>query len=180
MVTTGLDQARRARLIQDAPEPFATLMAWTEPFRTFNAYGLFARMTPTRPEILLEGSADGVTWKAYDFRWKPGDPARAPSFVAPYQPRLDWQMWFAALAGDCRRVGWFLQFEHRLLEGSPAVLALLASNPFPERPPAIVRARLEEYHFTDRETRARDGTWWRSRPLGLFCPPVSLRDLERR
>ena len=105
----------------------AKLLAWLSPFRSINRYGLFAVMTTTRPEIIVEASEDGVHWEPYVFRYKPQDPRRAPGFVAPHQPRLDWQIWFAAL-GDLWMNPWFVRFLIRLLEGSPAVTALLAST----------------------------------------------------
>src|SRR5439155_6023285 len=93
------------------------------------------------------------------FKWKPGDPKRGPAFVAPHQPRLDWQMWFAAL-GDYRANRWFLSFMVRLLQGSPEVLGLLEKNPFPAGPPRYLRAVLYQYHFTDFALRRADGDWW--------------------
>jgi lipase maturation factor 1 len=104
-------------------------------------------MTKTRPEIIVEGSEDGVTWRAYDFKYKVGKVEEAPPIVAPHQPRLDWQMWFAAL-DDVHQEPWFINFLVRLLQGSQPVLGLLRSNPFPGAPPRYVRARLFEYHFT--------------------------------
>lgn len=155
------------------PEPLAAAYARIQPFRTLNAYGLFRVLTRTRPEIVVEGSVDGETWHAYGFRWKPGEVQRAPRFVAPHMPRLDWQMWFAAL-GDHRENDWFLRFTERLLRGSPPVLALLADNPFPNSPPKYVRAQLYEYRFTSREERRRTGAWWRRELLGPYAPRVSL------
>src|SRR5262249_7651570 len=111
------------------------------PFDSFNNYGLFAVMTTSRPEIIIEGSADGQTWKEYEFRYKPGDVARAPQWNAPHQPRLDWQMWFAAL-GNYRHNPWLLNFMVRLQEGQPSVTALLKKNPFAQAPPRYVRALL--------------------------------------
>jgi predicted DCC family thiol-disulfide oxidoreductase YuxK len=140
------------------------------PFRSVGTYGLFAVMTTSRPEIVVEGSADGVKWLPYEFRWKPGDPNRRPAFVAPHQPRLDWQMWFAAL-GRCEDNPWFQSFERRLLEGSPPVLGLLARNPFPNEPPRYIRTTVYDYHFTDFATRRSTGAWWQRRPLGAYCPP---------
>jgi len=143
------------------------------PARSLNPYGLFAVMTTSRPEIIVEGSDDGETWRAYAFRWKPGDPARRPGFVEPHQPRLDWQMWFAALGGfEGNR--WVAALLARLLEGEPEVLALLAENPFPDSPPRHVRAVVYDYRFTDRESRARDGAWWRRTIVGPYSPVFSL------
>ena len=145
------------------------------PFRMVNSYGLFQVMTTRRPEIDIEGSADGVTWKPYVFRWKPGPLDRRPEFVAPHQPRLDWQMWFAALS-DFRQEPWFLSLCQRLLEGSKPVLALLSRNPFPGAPPRFVRATVYDYHFTDAATRRATHAWWRREPVGLYCPVLTLED----
>lgn len=157
------------------PRAALAFIQWIEPLRSVNRYGLFAVMTTRRPEIIVEGSDDGRTWKPYEFRWKPGDISRRPGFVAPHQPRLDWQMWFAALA-SCEENPWFVNFLARLLQGEPAVLHLLRKNPFPAGPPRFVRATLYDYHFTDSETRRRAGAWWRREPLGLYCPVIS-RDM---
>jgi hypothetical protein len=153
---------------------FLGVGAGLEPLRSTNTYGLFAVMTTMRPEITLEGSDDGVDWKAYRFRWKPCELNRRPLFTTPHMPRLDWQLWFAALAGDCRSQPWFLRFEQRLLEGAPEVLGLLRENPFPTHAPRYVRARLDEYTFTS--WGATD--WWRAEDAGLFCPPLALRSSE--
>ena len=140
-----------------------------------NPYGLFQVMTTRRPEIDVEGSDDGVTWKSYVFRWKPGPLDRRPEFVEPHQPRLDWQMWFAALS-DFRQNLWFLSFCQRLLEGSKPVLALLANDPFPRAPPRYLRATVYEYRFTDRATRRVTAAWWRRQRLGLYCPVLTLQN----
>jgi hypothetical protein len=131
-------------------------------------------MTTQRNEIIVEGSEDGEKWLAYEFRYKPGDVNSAPRWVQPHQPRLDWQMWFAAL-GNYRSNPWFVNFAVRLLEGSPTVTGLLANNPFPGRPPQFVRAMVYEYTFTDFETHRRTGAWWTRQPRGQYLPPVGLR-----
>ena len=154
------------------PRPVAALARAAEPLRLVNSYGLFAVMTTRRDEIEVEGSADGRTWKAYEFRWKPGDVMRRPEFVAPHQPRLDWQMWFAAL-GTVDENPWFERFLARLLEGSPPVVGLLAGNPFPGSPPRFVRARLWRYHFTDAAERRASGAWWRREAAGVYAPELS-------
>jgi len=148
-------------------------MVWLEPFRSVNAYGLFRVMTTERPEIVIEGSDDAQTWRAYEFRWKPGDPLRRPRFVEPHQPRLDWQLWFAALS-SYEYVSWFPAFEARLLEGSPDVLRLLRSNPFPDHPPRYVRALLYRYQFTTAAERRATGAWWIRELVGAYSPTVSL------
>ena len=174
LLVSGTETAVRLFRVRNLPPPLLELLELVSSLRTVNSYGLFAVMTTTRPEIVVEGSNDGVRWLPYDFKWKPGRLDRAPPFVAPHQPRLDWQMWFAAL-GDYRGNPWFLNFLVRLLQGSPAVLALLEKNPFPDRPPRQVRAVLYEYHFTDFAARQATGEWWRRERKGLYCPEISLR-----
>jgi hypothetical protein len=130
-------------------------------------------MTTARPEIIVEGSNDGQTWVPYEFKYKPDDLKRRPHFVAPHQPRLDWQMWFAAL-GNYQGNRWFINFCVRLLQGSPEVLRLLERNPFPGKPPRYIRAVVYDYHFTDRETHFQTGDWWRRESKGLYCPVLSV------
>jgi predicted DCC family thiol-disulfide oxidoreductase YuxK len=155
------------------PRPLASLYSAVAPFRSLNNYGLFAVMTTSRPEIIIEGSNDRIDWRAYEFRWKPGDVTRPPGLVAPHQPRLDWQMWFAAL-GSVRENPWFVNFLARLLEGSPDVLALLGHNPFPDAPPRFVRALLYDYKFTRHGEDPR--AWWKRELIGTYCPAVSQQD----
>lgn len=140
------------------------------PLRIVNTYGLFTVMTVMRPEIEIEGSNDGERWLAYEFPYKPGPVDRPPPVVAPRQPRLDWQMWFAAL-GTYQENRWFSDFMIRLLEGEPPVLRLLQYNPFPNAPPKYIRARIFLYHFTHFGERA----WWRREEEGLYFPPASLK-----
>ena len=154
--------------------PLARVHSLLAPLRTVNGYGLFAVMTTQRREIIVQGSNDGHEWKTYEFRYKPGAPDRALPAVAPYQPRLDWQMWFAAL-GRVETTPWFQSFLARLLEGSPEVLSLLEKNPFPDQPPKFVRAILDNYTFTPPEEREQSGAIWNREPLAIYCPPASLR-----
>jgi len=147
-----------------------TVLRIADPLRIVNSYGLFAVMTTTRPEIIVEGSNDGVTWLAYEFPYKPGGVNRRPPIVAPLQPRLDWQMWFAAL-GSYQNNRWFVNFMLRLLQGEPSVLRLLSYNPFPNGPPRYVRARTYLYTFTHFGERA----WWAREETGTYLPAVSLR-----
>jgi hypothetical protein len=149
------------------------LEARLAPLRSLNPYGLFRVMTRERPEILIEGSDDGADWRPYVLRHKAGPLARRPPWAAPHQPRLDWQMWFAAL-GSYRTTPWVESLLARLLEGSPQVLALLAQNPFPERPPRYARATLWSYRFTTRAERRASGEWWRREYLGPYSPVLSL------
>ncbi len=154
------------------------LMELTAPFGMVNSYGLFAVMTTTRVEIVIEGSNDGSEWLAYEFPFKPGDVRRAPPWVAPYQPRLDWQMWFAAL-GNYRENPWFVALARRLLEGSPDVLKLFSINPFPATPPRQLRAVVYEYRFSDPMTKRNMGAWWHREPMGRYLPSITLDDLKR-
>ncbi|HEY9871559.1 MAG TPA: lipase maturation factor family protein [Candidatus Obscuribacterales bacterium] len=155
------------------PRSLRRLLSWQAPLHIANSYGLFAVMTTQRPEIIVEGSMDGRTWRAYEFKHKPGNLKRPPTWVAPHQPRLDWQMWFAALS-DYRSNPWFVNFVVRLLQGSQPVLSLLAYNPFPDEPPTYIRALLYDYHFTDWQTRKQTGHWWRRSLIGIYFPAASL------
>ena len=129
------------------------------PFRSVNGYGLFRVMTTDRPELILEGSMDGIRWQSYEFRYKPGAVGRRPRFVAPFHPRLDWQLWFAAL-DPVGSLGWLEALADRLRAGVPEVLALFRENPFPGTPPRFVRAVLYDYRFSTAEERKRTGAWW--------------------
>jgi lipase maturation factor 1 len=144
-------------------------------FGFVNEYGLFASMTTSRPEISIEGSNDAVDWQPYIFPYKPGPLNRAPGWAEPFQPRLDWQMWFAAL-GNYRENPWLLRFMERLLEGSPPVLQLLERNPFAGKPPKYIRAMVYDYRFTTFEERRQTGNWWKRELKGTYFPPISLRN----
>jgi lipase maturation factor 1 len=159
------------------PSPMVSLYRTLAPLRSFNGYGLFAVMTTARPEIIIEGSNDGQTWTAYEFKYKSGETTRRPAFVAPHQPRLDWQMWFEALnvmQPHYEPSSWFTNFCVRLLQGQPEVLSLLKTNPFPNTPPHYLRATVYDYHFTDFATRHETGAWWRRESIGPYCPVLSL------
>ncbi len=156
----------------DPPALAKTVDRLIEPLRIANAYGLFAIMTTQRHEIVLEGSYDGVDWREYEYRYKPGDVTRRPRWNIPHQPRLDWQMWFAAL-DDPRNLTWFPRFLQRVLENDPSVLALLGKNAFPDKPPLYVRAQLYDYAYADSE-EAANGQWWHRRLLGPYFPAVQL------
>jgi len=127
-----------------------------------NSYGLFRVMTTDRPEIVIEGSADGVNWREYEFIWKPGNPMREPTFTTPHMPRLDWQMWFAALEiyYDRQMPPWLPLFCAQIRNGNPAVLGLLDQNPFTNAPPQNIRVQLYLYHFTTPEEQQNTGAWW--------------------
>jgi predicted DCC family thiol-disulfide oxidoreductase YuxK len=173
-----------ARLIYGAFKPEAewsgflgSVYSRVEAFRIANGYGLFRVMTKDRKEIVIEGSADGLDWKPYEFKWKPGDVSRAPGWCAPHQPRLDWQMWFAALGNPRERL-WFSQMVISLLRGKAPVAALFEKNPFPAAPPHYIRATLYRYRFTNAEEHRQTGAWWKREELGEYLPSVSLEDVQ--
>ncbi|MGB6552417.1 MAG: lipase maturation factor family protein [Candidatus Binataceae bacterium] len=143
------------------------------PLRIVNSYGLFAVMTTALPEIIVEGSDDGVHWREYGFKYKPGDVMRRPLWNFPHQPRLDWQMWFAALGTESESP-WFPLFLQRLLENSPKVTALLGSNPFPDKPPLYVRALLYDYRYSSPKEKEQTGAWWVRQPEGIYFPAIGL------
>lgn len=168
-----------ARLSKRAKPPRALVRLHDAlaPFYAVSPYGLFAVMTTSRPEIVIEGSNDGVHWREYEFRYKAGDLQQPPHWVAPHQPRLDWQMWFAAMQPAPR---WFGRLMQRLLEGSPEVLALFARDPFDGRAPKYVRALLYDYRMSDRETRKRTGAWWQRELYGTYVPTLELPRRDER
>ena len=148
-----------------------------EPFRIANSYGLFRVMTKDRREIVIEGSTDGIDWQPYEFKWKPGDVMGAPGWCAPHQPRLDWQMWFAAL-GSYQQNPWFIRTAICLLEGKSDVTRLFARNPFPEHPPRYVRAIVYRYRFTTAAEHGQSGAWWKRQELEEYLPTVSLEQFR--
>ncbi len=151
--------------------------------RLVNTYGAFGSVTKERRELIVEGAvvADGddpdeAGWRAYEFRGKPGDPARRPPQVAPYHLRLDWLMWFVALSPGYGNP-WLGRFLRRLLEADGPTLRLLRCDPFGGTPPTHVRVRIERYRFTTRAERRETGHWWHRDPEGLLVPPVTLTDI---
>jgi lipase maturation factor 1 len=152
-----------------------TPAAALEPFRIANQYGLFAVMTRNRYEIEFQGSDDGQNWIPYPFRFKPQDPAKAPGIYAPYQPRFDWNLWFASLGG-WRQYPIVTSTEERLLSNAPEVLKLFAGNPFPKQPPKQVRAVLWQYWFTSMAEKGSQGLWWKRKMLGLYAPVLERGD----
>ncbi|MFM8984427.1 MAG: lipase maturation factor family protein, partial [Spartobacteria bacterium] len=170
LILSIIPLASAFRTIPTSLEPLAEIYSRIAPFRTVNSYGLFAVMTTQRREIIVQGSNDGHDWKTYEFFYKPGPVDRPPPLVAPYQPRLDWQMWFAAL-GRVETTPWFQSCLIRLLQGSPEVLTLLEKNPFPEKPPKYIRVISDDYSFTS----AGDQNWWSREPAAIYCPEISLK-----
>jgi lipase maturation factor 1 len=159
------------------PDWLASFYEQLEAFRVVNGYGLFRVMTKDRGEIVIEGSADGIDWLPYEFRWKPGDVKRAPGWCAPHQPRLDWQMWFAAL-GSPRENPWLGGLILRLLEGSGDVSRLLAHTPFRDTPPRYIRAIFYRYRFTTSEEHRQTGAWWKRQELREYFPTISRDQLR--
>ena len=159
------------------PHALANVYEQLEAFRIVNGYGLFRVMTKDRDEIVIEGSVDGIEWLPYEFKWKPGDVKHAPGWCAPHQPRLDWQMWFAALENP-QENQWFVGLIVRLLQGSHDVNRLLANNPFPDKPPRYIRAMFYRYRFTTVSELRQTGTWWKRQELREYLPTVSLDQLR--
>jgi hypothetical protein len=145
------------------------ILAFLRPWYVSSPYGLFAVMTVDRFEFVIEGSNDLKSWQPYEFRWKPGDPAVPPQQAAPHQPRLDWQMWFAAL-NPTYVEPWLKSLLLRLLEGSPPVVALFRIAPFQGAPPAYIRLKVYRYHYTDLAARRNGGGWWRRSEVGESAP----------
>ena len=146
-------------------------MAALEPFRIANSYGLFGRMTWSRYEIEFQGSDDGVSWMPYPFRYKPQALNEAPGIYAPYQPRFEWNLWFASLGG-WRENPFVVRTEQQLLLNNQDVLSLFRFNPFAASPPTHVRAVIWQYWLTDRVTRKSTGEWWRRESRGLYAPAL--------
>jgi hypothetical protein len=155
-------------LAPSVPIPQAPVR-WLDPFRIANRYGLFAIMTHERYEIEFQGSTDGKTWVAYPFRYKPQAIDSAPGIYAPYQPRFEWNLWFASL-GSWREFRFVIWTEERLLKNDPDVLALFAKNPFAEAAPMQVRAVIYQYWFTGLRAKRVNGNWWRRELLGDYAP----------
>jgi hypothetical protein len=151
-----------------------------DPFDLVNTYGAFGSVGRERPEIIFEGTEDALItgdtkWKEYEFKAKPGDPNWRPPFVAPYQPRIDWQIWFAAMSSPAE-YPWTLHFVWKLLHNDRGTLSLLANNPFPDAPPHYIRARLYRYEFAP----LGDKAWWKRQPIGDWLPELSADDPEFR
>lgn len=148
-----------------------------EPLHLVNTYGAFGSVGRIRDEIIVEGTTDpamlDASWRAYEFKGKPGDPFRMPPQIAPYHLRLDWQMWFAAMS-TYRDEPWFVNFVAKLLQGDRSVLSLLRVDPFPNKPPVYIRALLYRYRFATAEERKKTGAWWHRELTGEWFPPVSL------
>ena len=179
VLAAGLAALSALTLVREIRRP-APMPAWSNsllggvaPLRSVNGYGLFRVMTTERSEIVIEGSTDGVTWTEYPFSWKPGALGRRPGFVQPHMPRLDWQMWFAAL--DPRgEAHWLFALVDRLLENDPLALRLLDGNPFPGEPPGVIRLVMYRYRFTTPD-EGTSGDWWARELVGYLTEPIPRR-----
>jgi hypothetical protein len=174
VLLTWIAYATTAELVwmfwREAPLPGAPAAA-LEPLRIANQYGLFAVMTPHRYEIEFQGSNDGETWTPYTFRYKPQNVNERPGIYAPYQPRFDWNLWFASLTNWQSALIVPLT-EERLLEGDKDVLDLFRGDPFAAAPPKMVRAVLWQYWFSTPEEKRTQGIWWTRKLLGTYAPTV--------
>jgi hypothetical protein len=155
-----------------------------EPLHIVNTYGAFGSITRERNEIVIEGTldenpSDRSEWREYEFKGKPGDPARRPAQFAPYHLRLDWLMWFAAMSSPDEHP-WFAALVRNLLLGNHETLSLLRTNPFPGRPPHAIRAIYYRYRFTTPQERRQTGQWWSRERLGVYFGPATLRTSLRR
>ncbi len=152
------------------PDWLQVMLRDARPFYLASTYGAFSNMTRARPEIILEGSNDGITWQEYGLHYKPGELDRAPGWAAPYQPRVDWQLWFAALGAPSP---WLPVLWQGMLQGKSEMLSVFRHNPFPEQPPKYLRAVRYAYEFTDWDEGWESGHWWR-RVQDRSTPPITL------
>lgn len=166
------------RPVRNMASPGQLMNSSFDPLHLVNTYGAFGSVTKQRLEVVLEGTDDAepgpdTVWREYELKAKPGDPRRRPRQIAPYHLRLDWLMWFVALPGRSHH-RWLVALVVKLLHNDRATLRLLGHNPFPERPPALVRVRLYRYRFTTPEERRRTGDWWVRTPAGELLPALRL------
>ncbi|WP_413288481.1 lipase maturation factor family protein [Bdellovibrio sp. HCB337] len=143
-------------------------------YRFNSSYGLFAVMTKDRPELVLQGSHDHENWVDYEFKYKPSSVTKMPPVVAPYHPRLDWQMWFAAL-GTFNQNLWLQNLMARIFMNSDDVLRLLKKNPFPEVP-SYLRIVKYRYKFSTTKELLQKGQWWEREYVGLYSPVFEKTD----
>eukprot|EP01133_Synstelium_polycarpum_P018387 gene18387-22005_t len=174
--TSTIYSASRHLQRQSLPSIIVRMHSAMDFYSLTGTYGLFSQVTTERFEVVIEGSADGELWQEYEFYYKPGNLSRSPPLIFPgHKPRLDWQMWFAAISKDSRTQGWIIHFMAKLLEGSPEVLSLIEYSPFPlETPPKYIRAQKYQYTFTDWTTSS--DAWWHREFVGVFVRPFSLDD----
>jgi len=153
---------------------FSVITRVISPFNIVNNYGPFAIMTTERNEIIVEGSSDGINWQEYRFRYKPGELDKPLRWIIPHQPRVDWQMWFAALSNPDRQI-WFKRLLYQCLEGEREVLKLFEYNPFKGSPPKYIRAQMYRYEFTSADERAQTGHIWKRSFIKVYFPAIYLQ-----
>ena len=180
VAVTALVALLSYRPVANLLSPHQVMNTAFDPLRLVNTYGAFGSITRVRREVVVEGTSERVVtpsteWREYEFKGKPGDPHRRPRQFAPYHLRLDWLMWFIPLSPRYGR-SWFRPFLERLLANDRDTLKLLRHNPFPDRPPVYVRARMFEYRFTSREERRQTNVWWDRAPIGEYVPPIRLHE----
>lgn len=166
VLVVSLGRTAQMLLPQTLPAPVTTVLERLRPFRIVNNYHVFPTMKTQRVELVIEGSPDGVEWRSYEFKYKPGDPSRRPEVIVPHHPRVDWLMWFVPMHPVF--LSWFDPFLDRLAANEPAVTGLLETNPFPDQAPRYLRVSAYRYTFTNPKERAETGRWWNREYLGPF------------
>lgn len=151
------------------------LLSFLQPFRSVNGYGLFAAMTKNRWELEIQGSLDGNEWRTYPFRYKPGDLKKAPPFVAPYHPRLDFQCWFLTFdgTGDFQRHQYLMSLLMSIFKQEPQVMKLLDKNPFPQSP-KYLRLLIHRYKMTSLKERWDTGAYWKINETRSWSPIIGV------
>lgn len=172
LILCALQMARGWQQLRSRNPQIAKLLQLFAPFHLANRYGIFAVMTTKRYEIVIEGSMDDVEWKEYSFKYKPSELSRRPKWISPYQPRIDWQAWFLPFS-DFESEPWFKSFLIHLLKGTPSVLKLIRTNPFPDTPPKYIRVLLYDYTFSTFKERSATGNWWHRKFVGAYTPVLT-------
>ena len=163
------------RLLQTpVPDPLLSIYQGVRRFGIGNIYHVYPTMQTQRQELIIQGSRDGQEWLTYSFHYKPGDPSEKPPFNVPHHPRLDWMIWFVPTQQPVQ-MAWFAEFMGQLHQGSPPVLGLLQSNPFPDQPPQYLRVLVYDYRFSDTEQKRETGNWWQAGYLGIFPQTIPRR-----
>ena len=176
-ILAGVLNTYRMAVTEDISRPVNDGLDVLQAWHVVNTYHVFPTMTTRQIELKIEGSLDGIEWKAYEFKYRPGDPDQPPPIVIPYQPRLDWMVWFIPL--HPKHIGWFDHFLQALLDNEPDVTALLGHNPFSEQPPRFVRVSAWHYRFTSPQQREMTGNWWQRVYLGAFAPLPGMHKINQ-
>jgi hypothetical protein len=146
-----------------------------DPLDLVNTYGAFGTVGRERMNVIVEGTDAAVpdehaVWKPYPYKGLPVDVMKRPPQIAPYQLRLDWQMWFAAM-GSVQQYPFTINLVWKLLHNDPGTLSLFAGNPFPGQPPRFIRLHLYKYHFAPPGNA--EGSYWTREDVGDWLPPLS-------